>query len=242
MDLYLLAAAEPMSQTEMIAWAAGVATGVATVISAAMLFWFRFVDTPRPAWEIVPEKLVWNAPSKYSKLSAPNGDCTISNAGTGNARRVSIIGVGVRLWTRGAENMAKAGGRHSVAAPGFDIQLYIEYPSSNFEEAYILLTWTEPAVFLFPKKAHKVFPISRYFEQPVLEDNLMNQDSGEYVRVPVEMTPEIRNQILVADRELESTGIDLWAKPNWFLRRRQWRKLSKAGWGWKKEPSKPEQK
>lgn len=242
MDLYLLAAAEPMSQTETIAWAAAVATGVATVITAAMMFWFRIVDTPRPAWEMVPQGTKWDAPSEYSTFTAPTGACSISNAGTGNARRVSFIGVGVELTLGKAENLLQRGGRFSVAEPGFETSVYLKYPSYNFDDAFILLTWTEPSRFLFPAKKHRAFRLSEHFEQPALEGDLMNQDNGEFVRAPVEMTPALQKQISKVDTELEKTGIDLWAKPNWFLRRKQWRKLSKAGWGWKKEPSKPEQK
>lgn len=229
MEWIALAATE-MTQAQVIGWAAGIATAVATVVTAALTFWFRLIDRPSAQWEIIPQNQHWNM-ERRSDLRLPNHRMVISNVGTGAARLVSFIGVYCDV--RAARNDDGLSREISLAEAGHSVTLFCHTAPSQWEQAGLLVTWTEPSHWFYGRQ-HKCvfFPFGRYFDRPVLQQVKFDR-YGEMISKDVaEPDSEIRKRIQELERKLVNKENVVLASSNWCERRRQFRKLKKAGWGW----------
>lgn len=228
-----------MSKPELIAWVAGVATGVATVLTTALTFWFRFLDKPRVSWAIAHGRSKWERDEYGGGDYLPTAHVSISNIGDGQAKLVSVIGIDCEIFAiLDASN--RRDGRFPLIPPGSEIDVHARVMSTRWATSQILLTWASPGLFGVKLRSRlEVFQLQHYLDEPEFRVAETNQVTGVIevsMRTPTE---DVRKRIQAEDKQLESRETVVLAKTNPSEHRAQLRRLSKAGWGWQKLNMKP---
>lgn len=222
-----------MSQAEILGWAAGIATAVATVVTAALTFWFRLIDRPKPQWEISPMDQQWNL-GRGGPIGLPVFDLIASNVGTGPARLVSIIGVDCLAVTKTRDPAGRVS-HIALAEVGHTSLIELTVITTQWGTARLLITWSEPSYWLFGQKyRHQSFPISDYFPWPEPYRKGVNAYGEEKTEVVTTLGSEAQEEIRQQDKRLETSGNVVQSRSNRFARHLLFRKLRKAGWGWRR--------
>lgn len=220
-----------MTQGELIAWIAGIATAVATVVTAAMTLWFRMMDKPAPEFEIVPLYQRWD--NSHGPVQLPELHMTISNVGSGSARLVSFISSYSSLYLK--KNDKNLPQEHDpILEVGQSVEITAHTIPSRWDEASLIITWKEDShLFWWRYSKYKVFKLAELFEKPVMMDYNTDRTTGSYEGVPVPANSTLHKQIQELVTQLEASGIVELDNSNWFASRKLLRKLSKAGWRWR---------
>lgn len=152
---------------EVIAWASGIATAVATGFTALFAIWFRRVDSPSPQWHIVfiRQEWSWDPDGGMSECSYW---FRVGNAGNGIAQSVSLFGVYCDLEMRSQPNETRDLDI-PIVEPGYIALLRLVAMPAKWEEAQLLVTWTEPSLWRRKRKSHQtVITLSEVFPEPLL--------------------------------------------------------------------------
>ena len=225
-----------MNQGELIAWIAGIATAVATVVTAAMTLWFRMMDRPSAEFEIVPKECYWN--NMHGSMQLPHLAMSVSNVGRGSARIVSFLG----SWSnvRAKKNGDWLPAEHDpVLEVGQTIEIIMDVIPSHWKNVFFIITWQEGShLFWWRYSKYKVFRIPDLFEQPVMTDYSTNATTGFYGGVPVPSDSPFHSQVQELASRLAESGIVELDSSKRFEFRRILRKLSKAGWRWRRHLNK----
>lgn len=240
-NLVMLAAqasTEPaaMTQGELIAWIAGIATAVATVVTAAMTLWFRMMDKPSPEFEIVPQQVAWH--NMHGPMGLPVFEMFISNVGSGSARMVSILGSWSR--TKAKKNGTELPGAHDpVFEVGQTIEVIVTALPKQWENLYLIVTWHEAShLFWWRYSKYKAFRLTDLFDQPVMMDYSTNTTTGIFGESPAPEDSQFHSQVQERETRLERSGIVELDSSKKSEFRRTLRKLSKAGWRWRQHLTK----
>lgn len=224
--------AAAMTQGELIAWIAGIATAVATVVTAAMTLWFRMMDKPSPEFEVIPLYQDWQDGS-HGPFSLPRQVLTISNVGSGPARIVSFIGAYASIYATDEKHQVR---KEHLAL--FDVGQTIEIAASaipsRWEQTSMTVTWAEDShLFGWRSYKYKSFKLSELFDVPLLTQRQTNPTTGVVEYLPVSSDSPLHKEVQQLESELEKSGTVVRAHSNWYARHKQLRKLSKAGWRWR---------
>lgn len=238
MDWFAIAATIEMSRAEIVGWVAAIATAVATVVTAALTFWIRLIDTPRPSWAIVPVIGEWDIGNSQT-LRRPRLAFHLGNVGTGSARLVSVVGVNCHA-TATAIGHSRSEQATPVALAEVGAKYFVDAQPivADWQKAGVLITWVEPRRWAFGRRGrHEFFLLSDYFREPVPRRRETLQD-GRAVMSPVELDIGPREEIRQLDKQLAESGSVVLASSNRFARHRQFRELRRAGWQWRRVLSK----
>ena len=229
--------AAEMTQGELIAWIAGIATAVATVVTAAMTLWFRMMDKPSPEFDAVPLYHNWSNGS-HNPLELPNHTLTLSNVGSGPARIVSFIGVHASVYATFEKKQIPK--EHlAIFEVGQTITINTQAIPSRWEDVCILMTWVEDShLFWWRNYKYKLFKISDLFERPVLTESTTDLNYGTIGSVPIPSDSPLHKQIQQLSTKLEESGTVVLVRSKTYARRKVWRKLSRAGWRWRQHLAK----
>lgn len=221
---------KPMSPAELIGWAGGIATAVATVVTAAVSFWFRRLDQPKAKFQIIPVLSDWYYDERDGMSGSPKYSVEVCNVGTGAARLVSFIGMSCLLGVDLKQD-------HSpLLGSGSAVEVDVFTLSTKFEQAQILVTWSEPRAFLpWSKRRRQSFKISKFFPERQLEVYATDPTSGAYGPTKAKLAPRAQEQILSLDKELESLENLVPAPQSFLANQLLMRKLAKAGWLWREK-------
>lgn len=240
-NLVMLAAqasTEPaaMTQGELIAWIAGIATAVATVVTAAMTLWFRMMDRPSAEFEIVPQRAYWN--NMHGSVQLPVHEMSISNVGSGSARIVSLLGSWSKVKTT-KNGAVLPGGHDPVFEVGQTIEVFLTALPKHWENLYLIVTWNEAShLFWWRYSKYKVFRLADLFERPVLLDYRTDKTTAVFGGVSAPEDSPLHSQVQELETQLEKSGIVALDNSKRFEFRRTLRKLSKAGWRWRQHLTK----
>lgn len=226
---------KPMTAAELIGWVAAIATAVATVVTAAVSFWFRNLDQPRARFEIIPIISDWYYSEGDLNVGSPSYTIDISNVGTGPARLVSFIGFEAILGAM-LEKKPLEQGHLALMEPGQTVRIDVNTISTRWKDARVLVTWSEPRSFSpWSKRKWRSFKISDSFTERQLVMYMTDPVTGVYGETRTTPGPEVRKQIQQQDKELEEIGDIVRAKPRRLANQLLMRRLSKAGWLWRQK-------
>lgn len=221
-----------MTQSQVIGWAAGIATAVATVVTAALTFWFRLIDRPKARFEIVPMYSGWNV-DQFAKVLLPTAGFRIYNVGTGAARRVSLIGIHCVVSVDGDASSIDQN-NIALSEVGDEISIAIYISPSRWQTTRLLVTWAEPRNWFFGERhRHVEFTIASYLKEPELRFTIYESNSD----TRKELEQALQGLIRQRDSELELIEVPGYEHEIQFVRWWRRRKLARAGWRWRRLPS-----
>lgn len=226
-----------LTTIEMIAWASGIATAIATGLTAIFTIWFRRIDHPRAQWDIVFDSQDWQLDPEAGLDSAVYM-FRLSNVGTGPAQSVSFIGVFCGIQVLDQDNGTRDL-QISRAEVGYSARLRVSVMPSKWDQVRLIVTWAEPAPWRRGRKYRKTeFKFSKHFNEPELYLSDPDINPGYRTRVPLTKkeleNPHLKKQISEQEEFIANHWPVFHASKNWFRRRRQFRTLRKAGWGWRR--------
>ena len=237
MDWFAIAATIEMSRAEVVGWVAAIATAVATVVTAALTFWIRLIDTPRPSWEIATELDGWDI-GNGPVMGGPFCVFSLGNVGTGSARLVSVVGVYCEADATSLHDRTGSANHIALAEVGARFRVTAWPMVSYWQRSGVLVTWAEPRRWAFGRRhRHVFFLISDYYQQPSPGRRETRED-GRVVMSPVELDIGPREEIRQLDKRLAESGSVVLASSNRFARHGQFRELRRAGWQWRRVLSK----
>src|SRR5699024_9962068 len=222
-----------MSQSQLLGWAAGTATAIATTLSVLLVVWFRLIDRPAARWEIIPEHRDWEVDDETG-IGEAIYRFTVSNVGTGPARLVSFIGVYCDILPRNGDKR-----KHTYYVPltetGYSATFQASVLPTQWQEVRFLVTWTEPSHWAFRRKyRHAEFLLSDYFPEPALYYSDTDINVGFHTPVFIEPNKKQQAEIQKLEHEIIASRTLVLTSRNWLKRYCQFKKLRKAGWGWQR--------
>jgi len=135
----------------LVAWAAGIATALATGVSTVVAMWWRRTDKRRADFLVFDAGANWRSADPYSNQdSPPEAAGRVANVGDGTAYQLVFTGVGclalvesIQTKTDGPIAWREQFPLVPVADPGWAARIVIFCEPDEWDAAYVVLTWTE---------------------------------------------------------------------------------------------------
>lgn len=183
-----------------VAWAAGIATALATGISTIVTFWWRRLDQRRADFMHFSGESFWHAKDGHFSGGPPTEQAKIANVGDGTAYRLTAFGIGCHALFEGTEvHFARGSGiswRDTFpvvpkAEPGWTAQLTVVCPPSQWSLAQVVLAWTESPTWR-RRKSRRVqwIRVSDIADSPRYLRVEFNSETGAREHVTPETAPD----------------------------------------------------
>lgn len=210
---------------------------LAAIISVAFSLLFRYADQPKPSWALVQRAANWSITPEELEHGYNNGPTysfMLSNVGSGPARQLSVIGIGMNGEPHAYRTEPKANKYFPLVEAGDQLEVIANPLVSDWPNNYILITWEERCI-LWPRNRprHCTFRLSDYFPAPKnirKIDYLPGQTVAE--QHDHQLLEKWNEDLYAEETHLKKSGKVQQVSSNIIRRYFQFRRIRKKGWTW----------